>query len=293
MGRSNPSSDEYILQRGTRSMLCLPLLKQTRLLGVLYLENNLAAGVFNAARMTVLKLLASAAAVSLENIRLYSDLREREARVRRLVESNLIGIFIWNADGLIIDANDAFLKIVGHDRQDLLAGRLNWRELTPSEWRQRDELAMADVKISGVAGTYEKELIRKDGTRVPVLAGAAVFDQAQNEGVAFMVDLSERRRAEEAARDSERRYREIQIQLEHANRVATLGQLSASIVHEVSQPITGVMTNAQTASLNLRRDDPDLDAVRRYLARIIRDCGRASEVVSRIRALVRKAPPQR
>jgi GAF domain-containing protein len=93
-GLSSFSSDAYILQRGTRSVLCMPLLKQTRLRRVVYLENNLARDVFTATRMTVLKLLASAAAASFENTRLYGDLREREARVRRLVESNIIGIFI-------------------------------------------------------------------------------------------------------------------------------------------------------------------------------------------------------
>jgi PAS domain S-box-containing protein len=290
---SSYSTDEYIRLRGTRSMLCLPLLKQSRLLGVLYLENNLARDVFTPARMTVLKLLASAAAVSLENTRLYSDLREREARVRRLVESNIIGIFIWHVDGLIIDANDAFLQIVGHDRRDLLAGRLNWRELTPLEWGEHDDRALADVKITGIAEAYEKELFRKGGTRVPVLAGAAVFDRARNEGVAFMVDLSDRRRAEDAARESERRYHDIQIQLEHANRVATLGQLSASIAHEVNQPLTGVMTNAHAALRCLPSEVPDLDPVRQALTRIVRDCGRASDVVGRIRALVKKAPPQK
>ena len=92
----NPySADGYLRQRCPRSVLCMPLLKQTRLLGVLYLENNLAPHVFTPARMALLKLLASEAAISLENTRLYRDLQEREARVRRLVDSNIIGIFIW------------------------------------------------------------------------------------------------------------------------------------------------------------------------------------------------------
>jgi PAS domain S-box-containing protein len=274
-------------------VLCLPLLKQAQLLGVLYLENNLARDVFTPARMTVLKLLASATAVSLENTRLYTELREREARVRCLVESNIIGIFIWDFEGHIIDANEAFLRIVGHDRTDLLEGRLDWRALTPPQWQERDDQALVDVRLTGIAEAYEKELITKSGKRIPVLAGAAAFNLARQEGVAFMVDLSDRRRAEDAARESERRYYEIQIQLEHANRVATLGQLSASIAHEVSQPITGVMTNAHTALLCLRREGPDLDAVRLALTRIVRDSGRASDVVSRIRALIQKAPAHR
>ena len=90
------STDEYIREHHARSMLCLPILKQTRLLGILYLENNLTVGAFTPARMAILKLLASEAAISIENARLYRDLAEREARIRRLVDANIIGIFIWD-----------------------------------------------------------------------------------------------------------------------------------------------------------------------------------------------------
>ncbi len=121
-----------------RSVLCLPLLNQAKLVGVLYLENNLTPRAFAPARIAVLKLLASQAAISLENTRLYRDLAEREAKIRRLVDANIIGIFIWDLDGRIVEANDAFLRIVGYDREDLVAGRLRWTDLTPPEWRDRD-----------------------------------------------------------------------------------------------------------------------------------------------------------
>src|SRR5262249_41815797 len=103
--------DEYMRRRRVRSVLCVPLLKQTRLIGVIHLENNLTAGAFTPARITLLELLASEAAISLENARLYRDLQEREARVRRLVDSNIIGIVIWHTDGRILDANESFLRI--------------------------------------------------------------------------------------------------------------------------------------------------------------------------------------
>ena len=118
-----------------RSILCLPLVNQAKLIGVLYLENNLAPRVFTPARIAVLKLLASQAAISLENTRLYRDLEEREAKIRRLVDANIIGIFIWELEGRIIEANDAFLHMVGYDREDLVSGRLRWTDLTPPEWR--------------------------------------------------------------------------------------------------------------------------------------------------------------
>src|ERR1700692_4520182 len=107
----NPfSADEYLCQKHARSVLCLPLVKQATLIGVLYLENNLASHVFTPARISVLELLASQAAISLENARLYSDLREREARIRRLVDANIIGIMIWAVDGRIIEAHAAFFS---------------------------------------------------------------------------------------------------------------------------------------------------------------------------------------
>src|SRR6185312_2285058 len=127
----------------SRSVLCLPILKQTRLIGMLYLENNLTTAAFTPARMVVLTLLASQAAISIENASLYRELAEREARIRRLVDSNIIGIFVWTFDGRIIDANQAFLRIVGYDRDDLVSGRLNWRELTPTEWREADDRRIA------------------------------------------------------------------------------------------------------------------------------------------------------
>src|SRR5271156_531411 len=124
------AADPYIRQRQARSILCLPLINQAKLIGVLYLENNLAPRVFAPARIAVLKLLASQAAISLENTRLYRDLAEREAKIRRLVDANIIGIFIFALDGRIIEANDAFLQMVSYDHEDLISGRLRWADLT-------------------------------------------------------------------------------------------------------------------------------------------------------------------
>jgi C4-dicarboxylate-specific signal transduction histidine kinase len=104
--------------------------------------------------------------------------------------------------------------------------------------------------------------------------------------------MTERRRAESDARESERLYRETQMELAHANRVATMGQLTASIAHEVHQPISATKVNAQAALHWLNRDVPDLEEARQLLARIANDCDRAGNVVSRIRDLVKKAPPR-
>jgi GAF domain-containing protein len=118
---------------------------------VLYLENNLASHVFTPARISVLELLASQAAISLENARLYNDLQEREARIRRLVDSDIIGIMMWDIEGRILDANEAFLHIVGYSRDDLLSSGLRWTALTPAEWNYAHERAAAEVRATGKA----------------------------------------------------------------------------------------------------------------------------------------------
>lgn len=284
------SADDYFRNHRSRSVLCLPILKQTRLIGMLYLENNLTSAAFTPARMVVLTLLASQAAISIENASLYRELAEREARIRRLVDANIIGIFVWDVDGRIIDANEAFLRIVGYDRDDLVSGQLRWRDLTPAEWRDADDRRVAELEATGTAQPYEMEYFLKSGSRVPVLVGAATFGGRSDQGVAFVVDLTERKRAEEDIRESERRYSEVQMELVHANRVATMGQLSASIAHEVNQPIGATLNNASAALHWLSKEPADLEKARQALNRIFENGNRVSEVVGRMRALFKKAP---
>jgi len=190
------AADTYIRQHRARSILCLPLTNQARLIGALYLENNLTTRAFTPTRITVLKLIASQAAISLENTRLYRDLENREAKIRRLVDANVVGIFMWNLEGAITEANEAFLRMVQCDREDLASGRVRWTDLTPAEWHDRDERAIAELKASLVFQPYEKEFFRKDGSRVPILLGGALSEGTGNEGVAFILDLSEQKRAE-------------------------------------------------------------------------------------------------
>ena len=293
MLRPSPAfaADPYIRERQARSILCLPLITQTKLIGALYLENNLAPRVFAPAQLAVLKLLASQAAIALENARLYRDLEQREAKIRRLVEANIIGIYLWEIEGRILEANDTFLRMVGCDREDLVSGRVRWTDLTPPEWY--DARPVEQVKATGSMPPFEKEYFRKDGSRVPVLIGSAAFDEQRDQGVAFVLDLTERKRAEAEARESERRYREMQMEVAHANRVATVGQLTASIAHEVNQPIAAAVTNAQAALRWLSAQPPELEEVRQALGRIVRDANRAGDVIGRIRELIKKAPPRK
>src|SRR5712691_10088695 len=195
------SADPYIVQCRAHSILCLPLINQTKLIGILYLENNLTPHVFTPDRVTVLKVLASQAAISLENSQLYRDLEDREGKIRRLVDANILGIFIWNLEGAIVDANEAFLRMVQYGREDLVSGRVRWTDLTPVEWLEHDERAVAALNATGTVQSYEKEYFRKDGSRVPALVAAALFEEGGGEGVAFALDLSEQKRAEKTLRE--------------------------------------------------------------------------------------------
>jgi two-component system cell cycle sensor histidine kinase/response regulator CckA len=124
-------------------------------------------------------------------------LRESEARYRRIIESNVVGIFFWNLDGAITDANDRFLEMVGYTREDLTAGRVNWSAMTAPEYAEADRLGVAQIAATGVCAPYEKEYIRKDGARLPVLLGAATLEGHRDRGVCFVVDVMNRHRMEQ------------------------------------------------------------------------------------------------
>ena len=196
--------------------------------------------------------------------------------------------------GSIIEANEAFLNVVGYDREDLTAGGVLLRELTAPEWVETSTRARKSVDRTGAAQPFEMEYLRKDGSRVPVLIGSVrLFDRQRDHAVTFVLDLTERKRAETEARESENRYQEIQLVLAHANRVDTMGQLTASIAHEVTQPISGISTTARAALRWLANEPPAVEKARSSLERIVRDVDRASNVIGRVRALVKKAPGRR
>jgi PAS domain S-box-containing protein len=358
-----------------------------------------------------------------------TDITERkttEDKIRRLVEADILGIFIANVQGEIVEANQAFLQMLQYGRQDLVSGRLRWMDLTPAELRERDERALTEALATGVFQPYEKEFFRKDGSRLPVLIGGALF-QSANEGVVFVLDLSERKRAEDALRRSESylaeaqrlshtgswawspdligdfctspnqdirywsdecyrvlsfdpqnglprfeqffqrihpddqpgfreliqtairekaeweadyrivhpdgpvrdihvvghpvlsmsghliefvgtvidvterrraeqeraRLRQLEADLAHTNRVSTLGEMAASLAHEIKQPITAAITSANSCIEWLAHEPPNLDRARAAAARIDKYGNRAAEIIDRIRSFYRKSPPQR
>jgi PAS domain S-box-containing protein len=281
------AADSYLRLGRARSVLCLPLVKQGELSGILYLENSLASHVFTPARIAVLMLLSSQTAISLENTRLYNDLAEREARIRRLVDANIIGIAIGDLDGYIREANDAFLRTVGYDRDDPVTSQLRWTDLSPPERLDGDaRRGILELRMAGTLQPYEDEFVRKDGNRVPVLVGGALFREGGSECVAFMLDLTERKRAERALHD-------LEADLAHMNRLSVMGELAASLAHELKQPIGSARNNARAALNFLKRRSPDLGEVREALHCVVGDADRAANIIDRIRDHIKKAPPRR
>jgi PAS domain S-box-containing protein len=165
---------------------------------------------------------------------------ERDSKIRRLFDANIIGIMVAKVDtGEIVDANEAFLRMVGYGREDLVSGRILWPDLTPPEWRDTDARMVAELQADRVSQPIEKELFRKDGSRVPVLSGAALFEEGGNESVAFVLDLSEQKRVEKAARRSEKELRDV-INAVPANVWSTSPDGAVDFVNERWQEFTGL-----------------------------------------------------
>jgi PAS domain S-box-containing protein len=124
-----------------------------------------------------------------ERKRIEDALRESESRFRRLSDSNLLGILFWDLRGRITEANDAFLEMLGYTREDLEAGRIHWEQVTRPESLSLDENAFAEMSETGACTPFKREFIRKDGTSVDLLFGAALLEGTQNKIVCFALDL--------------------------------------------------------------------------------------------------------
>ncbi len=142
-------------------------------------------------------------------------LKKSESKLRRFYESEMLGVIYWNTEGVITDANDKFLEMTGYTREDLTAGRVDWVNMTPPEYRHLDENSLAELKSTGYNKTpFEKEYIRKDGTRMPILLAGAMVDEARMNGVAFVLDITERKRVEQALLENQK-YLKASQQIAH------------------------------------------------------------------------------
>jgi PAS domain S-box-containing protein len=231
-----PEGSRDAKREGHRTTLATPLLREGTPIGVILIR-RWEIRPFNDKQIALLETFADQAVVAIENVRLFEaekqrtlalaqanrDLAEREANIRRLVEANIIGIFIWDVDGRIIEANDSFLDLVQYNREDLVSGRVRWTDLTPEEWQDDTARRVAEVMSTGAAQPREKEYFRRDGSRVPVLIGGAALGERGDRGIAFVVDLTERKRAEEALRESAEALRRSEAYLAEAQRLSHTG----------------------------------------------------------------------
>jgi PAS domain S-box-containing protein len=290
---TNPfSADEYIRARHPRSILCLPLLRQTGLIGTIYLE-NLTSSALAPARIAVINLLATEAAMSLENLHLYSDLQDRDTKTRGIIDSALDAVLSIDERGKVTEWNAQAETMFGWKRYEAV-GRALSELFIPERYRDAHEKGLKHFLSTGEGPLLNRRIeitaLRREGTEFPVEVSIAPYQIDGHWGFSgFVRDITEKKVAEA----STRRHREMEMELAHANRVATMGQLSASIAHEVNQPIGAAVTNAHAALRWLGATPPNMQEVRQALSRIVTNGNRATDVLSRIRAFIRKAPPRK
>ncbi len=128
-----------------------------------------------------------------ERKRTEEALRESESRFRRVSESNMIGIMFWDLSGAVTEANDAFLQMLGFMRSELISGKIRWDAITRAELSYLDKEAVEEMRTFGACTPFERQFIRKDGTPITLLFGAALLEDSQHKMVCFAIDLSKRK----------------------------------------------------------------------------------------------------
>jgi PAS domain S-box-containing protein len=200
-----------------------------------------------------------------------------DSRLRRLFDANVVGILIGDNAGAITEANDAFLAMIGYSRDELLHGGIDWRRLTPPEWLPLDNAALRAITADGVIPPYEKEYVRKDGTRVAVSIGGARIDGTSDQQICYVIDLSAERAAQAALGASEHRYRILAEALPQSIMLAD-EQRGLVYVNHHYESYTGI----PAAELNARWREPihpdDLPVIERARA-----TGQPYEVEYRLR----------
>lgn len=301
----NPySSDPYISGNKSRSVLCLPLVKQGGLIGVVYLENRLSPHVFTPTRIAVLKVLASQAAISLQNARLYAELqrenherRQSEAALRRSEERFALAVDAagdghtdWIAATGEFYASPRLLDMCGLPADSAFAGDTEWLSRIPLHPDDRGRIYQAiQTHFSGPETRLELDLriIRHGQVR---WLHATLLCSRDDMGAVSRVntavtDITERTRAEHGLRSA-------QSELARVSRLTTVGQLAVSIAHEINQPLAAIVANAGAGANFLNRTTPDLSEAQQTFGQILQDGRRAADVIRSLLSLSRRSEPR-
>jgi len=216
------------------------------------------------------EIYAHEAAEFIRNARDQEALRASETRFRRLFESNIVAI-VRGVGPVCSEANQAYLDLIGATRDDLEAGRISWRAVTAPEYRELDERMARQLLEDGLCQPFEKELVRPDGTRVPVLVGAVVLDSPYH-WMCLMIDQTQQRRAQEALRMNEK--------------LAATGRLAASIAHEINNPMASVTNLLFLLGTNRSLDASGLE----YLELAKQEVSRMTHIIKQMLGFYRESP---
>jgi predicted ATPase/signal transduction histidine kinase/GAF domain-containing protein len=295
------STDPYFLHRRPRSLLCLALIKQAQLIGLLYLENKLAPDVFTQQRISVLELLTSQAAISLENARLYAELvaetlgrrkteehlRQNEALLSQAQEIGQVGSWRWNVETEEFYWSKELFRIFGFGSQDTTPSFLMMTERVHPIDRPVFDKSVQRAMRDREKYIYDYRIILPDDSIRVVYSVTQPFinQSGELEFIGTVVDITERRAIRENLRAA-------QSELAHAARLTTMGEFLASIAHEIKQPLAAVVTNAETGLRWLDRDPLDRGKVSKALLGAVAAGKRAADVVDSIRAMAKKSEVQ-
>lgn len=224
---------------------------------------------------------------------LFRDLKQSEARFRSIFETNVVPIAYCTVDGRVIDANENYLRLIGFSKEELQTTEVRWDTVTPPEWKHVDETALRLLERDGVCNPVEKEYLRRDGTRVPIIFGACRIPGNTGQLVAFAIDLTDRKRVEDALRESEERLRKSRDELElrvqertselrtTIKRLELLNQELQEFAYVASHDLQEPLRKIQTfCDLAIKRCSSEIDSTgHEYLKHVLGSAGRMRQLL--------------